>query len=142
MNEPGKPAALRGKVAVVTGSVRGIGRATALAFAADGASVVINGRQSVEAAQAIAGQVEAAGGKALVHLADVSDPGQAAGLIAAAVDGFGRLDILVNNVSHRIAKPVEEITFEEWRDVQSSTLDAAFACINASVPHLKAAAKF
>ena len=71
MNEPAKPAALRGKVAVVTGSVRGIGQATALAFAADGASVVINGRQSIEAAQASAGQGEAAGGKALIHLADV-----------------------------------------------------------------------
>lgn len=139
MNETGNPAALAGKVAVVTGSVRGIGRATALAFAGDGASVVINGRQSAEAARAIAGEAEAAGGRALVHLADVSDPDQAAGLIAAAIDGSGQLDILVNNVSHRIAKPVEETTFAEWRDVQSNTLDAAFACIGAAVPHLKAA---
>ncbi len=139
MNRTGKPDALDGKVAVVTGSVRGIGRATAIGFAEDGASVVINGRRSADAAREIAGEVEDAGGTALVHMADVSDPDQAAGLIAAAVDAFGRLDILVNNVSHRIAKPVEETTFAEWRDVQASTLDAAFACINAAVPHIRAA---
>ena len=139
MDGTGKPPAFDGKVAVITGSVRGIGRAAAIAFAEEGASVVINGRRSADAAREIAGAVEDAGGRALVHLADVSDPDQAAGLIAAAADAFGRLDILVNNVSHRIAKPVEETSFAEWRDVQASTLDAAFACIKAAVPRIRAA---
>ena len=139
MDGSGTARELDGKVAIVTGSVRGIGRATALALAASGASVVINGRRSADAAREIAGEAEACGGKAVVHLADVGDPEQAAGLIAAALEAFGRLDILVNNVSHRIAKPVEETTFAEWRDVQSSTLDAAFSCISAAVPHIKAA---
>ncbi len=130
---------LKGKVAIVTGSVAGIGRATALALGRDGASVVVNGRRSVAAAADAAALVEKAGGRALVHMADVSEPAQAARLVAAAVDGFGRLDILVNNVSHRIAKPIEEIGFDEWRDVQASTLDAAFLCIRAAVPHIKAA---
>ena len=127
---------LESKVAIVTGSVRGIGRATALAFAEAGASVVVNGRRSAEAAREIAGEVEEAGGRARVHLADVSDPGQAKGLIEETVEAFGRLDILVNNVAHRIAKPVVETSYEEWRDVQANTLDSAFLCIRHAVPHL------
>ena len=127
---------LESKVAIVTGSVRGIGRATALAFAEAGASVVVNGRRSAEAAREIAGEVEEAGGRARVHLADVSDPGQAKELVEETVEAFGRLDILVNNVAHRIAKPVVETSYEEWRDVQANTLDSAFLCIRHAVPHL------
>ena len=127
---------LESKVAIVTGSVRGIGRATALAFAEAGASVVVNGRRSAEAARDLAGEVEEAGGRARVHLADVSDPGQAKGLVEETVEAFGRLDILVNNVAHRIAKPVVETSYEEWRDVQANTLDSAFLCIRHAVPHL------
>ena len=127
---------LESKVAIVTGSVRGIGRATALAFAEAGASVVVNGRRSAEAAREIAGEVEEAGGRARVHLADVSDPGQAKGLVEETIEAFGRLDILVNNVAHRIAKPVVETSYEEWRDVQANTLDSAFLCIRHAVPHL------
>lgn len=130
---------LDGKAALVTGSVRGIGRAVALALAEAGAAVVVNGRRSAEAARETADRIEAEGGRALVHLADVSAPDGAEGAVAAAVDAFGRLDVLVNNVAHRIAKPVEETSFAEWRDVQASTLDAAFLCIAAAVPHIKAA---
>ena len=116
---------LDGKAALVTGSVRGIGRAVALALAEAGAAVVVNGRRSAEAAREVADRIEAEGGRALVHLADVSAPNGAEGAVAAAVDAFGRLDVLVNNVAHRIAKPVEETSFAEWRDVQASTLDCA-----------------
>ena len=130
---------LESKTAIVTGSVRGIGRAIALAFAEAGASVTVNGRRSAEAAREIAGKIEAAGGRARVHLADVSDPDQARRLIEDTVAAFGRLDILVNNVSHRIAKPVTETAYEEWRDVQASTVDSAFLCIRNAVPHLIAA---
>ena len=130
---------LESKVAIVTGSVRGIGRAIALAFAEAGASVTVNGRRSADAARDIAGGIEAAAGRALVHLADVSDPDQAQGLVEETVAAFGRLDILVNNVSHRIAKPVAETAYEEWRDVQANTVDSAFLCIRSAVPHLIAA---
>ncbi len=130
---------LESRVAIVTGSVRGIGRAIALAFAEAGASVTVNGRRSADAARDIAGGIEAAGGTALVHLADVSDPDQAQGLVDETVAAFGRLDILVNNVSHRIAKPVAETAYEEWRDVQANTVDSAFLCIRSAVPHLIAA---
>ena len=130
---------LESKVAIVTGSVRGIGRAIALAFADAGASVTVNGRRSAEAANEIASEIEAAGGRARVHLADVSDPDQARGLIEETVAAFGRLDILVNNVSHRIAKPVAETTYQEWRDVQANTVDSAFLCIRQAAPHLIAA---
>ena len=127
---------LESKTAIVTGSVRGIGRAIALAFAEAGATVVVNGRRSAGAAEEIAGEIEAAGGRARVHLADVSDPDQARGLVEDTVSAFGRLDILVNNVAHRIARPVAETSFEEWRDVQANTLDSAFLCIRQAVPHL------
>lgn len=127
---------LESKAAIVTGSVRGIGRAIALAFAEAGASVTVNGRRSTEAADEIAGEIAAAGGTARVHLADVSDPDQARGLIEDTVTAFGRLDILVNNVSHRIARPVAETSYEEWRDVQANTVDSAFLCIRQAVPHL------
>ena len=130
---------LESKVAIVTGSVRGIGRAIALAFAEAGASVTVNGRRSADAAREIAGEIEAAGGRALVHLADVSDPDQTQGLVEETVAAFGRLDILVNNVSHRIAKPVADTAYEEWRDVQAHTVDSAFLCIRSAVPHLIAA---
>ena len=122
--------------AVVTGSVRGIGRAIAVAFAEDGANVVINARNSEDAANAVAAEVDAAGGKALVHMADVANPDGAAGLIDAAVKTFGRLDILVNNVAHRIARPLTETTFEEWQAVLGSALNSAFLCSRAAIPHL------
>ncbi len=84
----------------------------------------------------MASEVRARGGKAVVHLADVSRPDGAAGLIEAAVAAFGRLDILVNNISNRVAKPLGETSFEDWRDVHASTLDAAFLCSKAALPHL------
>jgi 3-oxoacyl-[acyl-carrier protein] reductase len=127
---------LDGMAAIVTGSVRGIGRAVALAFAEAGASVVINGRNSIDAANAVAAEVDAAGGKSLVHMADVADPDGAAGLIDAAVKSFGRLDILVNNVAHRVAQPLIETTFDEWRAVLGSALNSAFLCSRAAIPHL------
>lgn len=126
-----------GAAAIVTGSVRNMGRTIALNLAASGASVLINGRTSLDAAEDVAGAVRAAGGKALVHMADVTDPEQVAAMIAAAAEAFGRLDILVNNVSNRLAKPVTEIEIDEWRGVLASTLDGAFLCSRAAIPWLE-----
>lgn len=127
---------LNGAVAIVTGSAQNIGRAIALSLAAAGAGIVINARTSKDAAQGVADEINEAGGKAIVHMADVSNPDQVDGLINASFENFGRLDILVNNVALRMAAPITETSYEEWRNVISNTLDSAFLCSRAAVPHL------
>jgi 3-oxoacyl-[acyl-carrier protein] reductase len=133
-NDPNKE--LAGTAAIVTGSAMNMGRTIALTLAGAGASVLVNARTSAAEAKAVAGEIEAAGGRAIVRLADVMDPEQVVEMVAAAVRAFGRLDILVNNVSHRLAKPLAETSLEEWRGVLASTLDAAFLCSKAALPHL------
>ena len=127
---------LDGTVAIVTGSARNIGRAIALQLAAAGAAVVVHARTSREAAEATAREIAKRGGRALVHLADVTSPEQVEGLLAAAVERFGQLDLLVNNAALRRNAPVTEISYEDWREVTASILDAAFLCVRASVPYL------
>jgi 3-oxoacyl-[acyl-carrier protein] reductase len=127
---------LDGLGAIVTGSAQNLGRVIALSLAEAGAAVVINARTSGDAARAVAAEIEAAGGRALVHLADVSRPDAVVGMVEAAVGAFGRLDVLVNNTSIRATKPLGETSYEDWRLVQSSTLDAAFLCSKAALPHL------
>jgi 3-oxoacyl-[acyl-carrier protein] reductase len=127
---------LTGAAAIVTGSAQNIGREIAISLSSAGAAVVINARNSTDAAHAVADEINSSGGKAIVHMADVTQPDQVAGLIDAAVASFGRLDILVNNVAARIATPIADTSFEDWRNVIASTLDAAFLCTRAAVPHL------
>ena len=127
---------LAGTAAIVTGSARNIGRAIALDLADAGAAVVINARRSLDAAEAVAGDIAARGGRALVHMADVSAPDQVAGLVAAAIAAFGRLDFLVNNVAERGECRFADMSFELWRSVMANTLDAAFLCSHAALPHL------
>jgi 3-oxoacyl-[acyl-carrier protein] reductase len=128
--------ALAGKVALVTGAARNIGRAIAQALAADGAAVVVNANTSKEEAEKTAESIRAAGGKALVHIADVTDPKAVAAMVEAAVKQFGRLDILVNNAAIRAETPFDKITLEEWRRVIATILDGAFICTQACMPHL------
>jgi 3-oxoacyl-[acyl-carrier protein] reductase len=128
---------LTGKVAIVTGAGRNIGRAIALALAADGASIVVNARSNRAEADAVAREIEAAGGKALVHIGDVADAGHVQAMADMAVGHFGRLDILVNNAALRREKPFAEISYAEWREVMNVTLDSAFHCVKACLPHLK-----
>lgn len=129
---------LEGQVALVTGGVRRIGRATALAFARAGASVVINARSSREEAEATAREVEALGASALVHLADVTDEAAVSGMMEAVVDRFGRLDILVNNAAIRREGAFTEMSFAEWREILAIILDGAFLCCRAALPHMVA----
>ena len=119
-------------VAVVTGSALNIGRAIARALAADGFAVMVHARSSAEDCAETARLIVAAGGQADVHLADISDPDQARGLIAATVARFGRLDVLVNNASRRRQTPLAEITPVEWREILGTTLDGAFYCAQAA----------
>jgi 3-oxoacyl-[acyl-carrier protein] reductase len=136
MNTQSAPRELEGTAAIVTGSAKNMGRMIALTLAEAGAAVLINARTSADAARSVAEEVEAAGGRAIVHMADVTRRVAVEGWVAAAVAAIGRLDILVNNVGIRLAKPITEVSFEDWRSVQAGTLDAAFLCTRASVPHL------
>ena len=127
---------LAGTAAIVTGSTGVIGSAIALALARAGAMVVINARTSADAADAVVREIEAGGGRAIAHLADVTNPEQVEGLIDSAVSAFGRLDILVNNVGPASTAPVTEIAYEDWRRIMATKLDSAFLCTKAAIPHL------
>ena len=128
---------LDGRVAIVTGSGRNIGRAIALALAAGGAAVVVNGRESRKAAEAVAGEIERAGGRALPVIADVADAEAVQRMAAAAVGQFGRLDILVNNAALRREKQLDQLDYAEWREVMAVVLDGAFHCVKACLGELR-----
>jgi 3-oxoacyl-[acyl-carrier protein] reductase len=130
---------LAGKVAIVTGAGRNIGRAIARQLAAAGAAVVVNTRSNRAEAEAVVREIEAAGGKAVAVLGDVADPGTAAALAAAAVKSFGRIDILVNNAALRREKPIAEMSYADWREVMNATLDSAFHGVKACLPAMKKA---
>ncbi len=124
---------LDGQVAVVTGSSRGIGRACALELAREGASVVVNYNGSEESAASCKDEIEALGEKALVVQADVSNAEDAARLIAAAEEEFGKVDILVNNAGINRDRTVARMSAEEWDNVISTDLSSMFYCTNAVV---------
>jgi 3-oxoacyl-[acyl-carrier protein] reductase len=128
---------LTGKVAVVTGAGRNIGRAIALALAEADASIVVNARSNRAEADAVAREIEAAGGNALVQLGDVADAVAVQAMADAAIRQFGRIDILVNNAALRRERPFNEMTYAEWREIMDVTLDGAFHCVKACLPALK-----
>jgi len=131
---------LQGKVALVTGAARNIGRAIALALADAGAAVVVNARTSKGEAEALAAEIERGGGRAIAHLADVTDERAVNAMAQAALGRFGRIDILVNNAAVRDVAPIDSIGYEEWRRVTATILDGAFLCVKACLPALRAAA--
>jgi 3-oxoacyl-[acyl-carrier protein] reductase len=128
---------LEGRVAIVTGAGRNIGRGIALALADGGAAVVVNARSNLKEAQAVAAEIERAGGKALAVTADVADADAVNKMVAAAAEKFGRIDILVNNAAVRVEQAFEGMTLAQWRAVTSIILDGAFNCVQACLPHLK-----
>ena len=123
---------LQDKVAVVTGSSRGIGRAIALELARRGASVVINYNTSAEAAAEVVEAIEAEDGRALAVQADVGDFDEAAELIEAAVDTFGRIDILVNNAGTTRDQLLMLMKEEDWDVVLRTNLKGVFNCCKAA----------
>lgn len=125
---------LAGQVALVTGASRGIGRACALALAAAGATVVVNYREQADAAIAVVRAIEAAGGKAYAHQADVADAAASAALVQGAVDRFGRLDILVNNAGTSLDKLLLDTTVDEWDQQMAIHLRGMYACTRAALP--------
>jgi 3-oxoacyl-[acyl-carrier protein] reductase len=128
---------LTGKVAIVTGAGRNIGRAIALALAEGGASVLINARGNRAEAEAVARDIESSGGKALVHIGDVADAAAVQAMADMAAKHFGRLDMLVNNAALRREKPFAEMDYAEWRAILDVTLDGAFHCTKACLPGLR-----
>jgi 3-oxoacyl-[acyl-carrier protein] reductase len=126
---------LAGKVALVTGAGRNIGRAIACALADAGASVVVNARASIDEIQSVEGKI----GNAMAVLADVTDAAAVERMLAQTRRRFGRLDILVNNAAIRAVEDIDGIDLERWREVTGVILDGAWNCIRASLPLLKEA---
>jgi 3-oxoacyl-[acyl-carrier protein] reductase len=128
---------LNGKVAIVTGAGRNIGRAIALALAEAGACVAVVVRSNKTEADAVVKEIVGKGGKAAAFLADISDAGAVQAMADAALKQFGRIDILVNNAALRREKDIADMTYTEWREVMDVTLDGAFHCVKACLPALK-----
>ena len=128
---------LAGKVAVVTGAGRNIGRAIALMLADAGASVVVNVRSTKSEADSVVREIETAGGKAIAVLGDVGDDETAKALADTALKKFGRIDILVNNAALRREKHIAEMSLSEWREVMNVILDGTFRCVHACLPAMR-----
>ncbi len=127
---------LDGKVALVTGSGRNIGRATILKMAAEGANVVVNARSNQAEADAVAEEARAMGVKAMAILADVSNKEQVNSMVSMAMAEFGKIDILINNAAIRPHKPFLEVTLEDWEYVRGVVLDGAFYTTSAIMPSM------
>jgi 3-oxoacyl-[acyl-carrier protein] reductase len=128
---------LIGKVAIVTGAGRNIGRAIALTLGEGGVSIVVNARSNRAEAEAVAHEIEASGGKALVHIGDVGDAGAVQAMADAAVQQFGQIDCLINNAALRREKSFAEMDYLEWRAILDVTLDGTFHCVKACLPALR-----
>ena len=128
---------LAGRVAVITGAGRSIGRAMALELASAGAAVVVNVRSNRAEAEAVVKEIESKGGQAMVAIADVVDAPAVNAMAEAALKKFGRIDYLINNAALRGEKAIEHMTFEEWRHIIAVTLDGAFHCVKACLDAIK-----
>ena len=122
-----------GRVALVTGASRGIGRATALELGRRGARVVVNYHNSAEAANEVVQALQAGGGEAISILADVGDFGQAEKLVKDAVEAYGRLDILVNNAGITRDNLIIRISEADWDAVLTTNLKSTFNCSRAAI---------
>jgi 3-oxoacyl-[acyl-carrier protein] reductase len=128
---------LAGKVAIVTGSARNIGRSTAEELARGGASVVINALQSEDLCRSVAGGIRAAGGNALPFIADVRDPAAVQAMVDAAVDTFGGVDILVHNAASRGRVSIETMDLETFRNPIEISIVGFFHLVKAVLPSMK-----
>ena len=129
---------LDGKVALVTGSGRNIGRATVLKLASEGAHVVVNARSNQAEADAVVREAQARGVKALAVIADVSRRDQVESMVAKALSEFGRIDILISNAAIRPHKPFTELTVQDWEAVRGVVLDGGIYCARAVIASMVA----
>ncbi len=132
----GNSSEFSGKVVLITGGARNIGRELACMFARAGASVMVNSRTARKELDETVTAANATGGKAVAHVADVTDAAAVERMVQAAVDQFGRIDVLINNaVTHAVA-PFQQLAYADWRHTIDVTLDGAFHCTQACLPHL------
>src|SRR3954471_23303993 len=128
---------LKGKVAIVTGAASGLGKAIATRYAREGASVVIADLNKQQA-DTVAGDIKAAGGRAFGLAMDVTSEDAVDRGVAATVETFGGIDILVSNAGIQIVHPLEEFSFAEWKKMLAIHLDGAFLTTKACLPHMYA----
>jgi 3-oxoacyl-[acyl-carrier protein] reductase len=128
---------LQGRVAVITGAGRSIGRAMALELAEGGCAVVVNVRSNRAEAEGVVKEIESKGGRGMVGVADVVDAKAVNAMAEAALKKFGRIDYLVNNAALRGEKTIEHMSFEEWRHITGVVLDGAFHCVKACIGAIK-----
>jgi len=128
---------LKDKIAVVTGSSRGVGRSIAEAYGREGANVVVNYTSSEKAANEAVEKIEAMGSRAIAVKADVAKKAEAQNLIQSAVDEFGGIDILVNNAGFTRPAMMLKMTEDEWDQVVDIHLKGAFMCAQAAAIHMK-----
>lgn len=128
---------LDGKVAIVTGSGRNIGRAVAESFAAAGANVIVNGHRDRHAAETVVQGIRARGGEAMVVMADVSADEEVGRMIETAVAAYGSVDVVVSNVGIRQYQAFLEISVAQWEEVIRSNLSAAFFLARHAIPHMR-----
>ena len=125
------------KVALVTGSSRGIGRATALRLAADGFDIIVNYNRSGKQAMQVVDAIKGKGRKAVAIKADVSKWREAKALVDKSIEALGRLDVLVNNAGIYLRTVLEDLTPEEWDRRVATNLSSVFYCTRAALPALK-----
>jgi NAD(P)-dependent dehydrogenase (short-subunit alcohol dehydrogenase family) len=129
---------LTGRTALITGADSGIGKAVALAFAREGADVLISYLNEEEDAKEAAQLVEEAGRRAIRVAGDIKNEAHCQLLVQRAIDEFGKLDILVNNAAHqKTIQDITEITTEEWYETFRTNIDAMFFLCRAAIPHMK-----
>lgn len=125
-----------GQVAIVTGAARGLGKATALKLACEGAAVVVN--DVLKPAEEVASQINAAGGQAMAYIADVSDETQVEAMVSATLERFGTVDILVNNAGiMRTTSPLEAVPLGEFQSMMAVNVIGMYLCLKAVLPIMK-----
>ena len=127
------------KIVLVTGASRGIGKATALEYGKEGATVIVNFREEQHKAEEVVKQIESNGGTAIAHQADVSQEDQVQKMVDFIIEKFGRIDILINNAGIVIDKPFNERTVKDWEETLAVNLIGPFICSKIVAPLMKAA---
>lgn len=128
---------LDGRVAIVTGGARNIGRAIALDLADGGANVTVVARSDMKGIRSTVSEVESKGSKALGLQIDVTSESDVKRMVDETLARFGRIDILVNNAGIRLEAAVEDLSLQAWREVMAVSLDGAFLCVKASLAALE-----
>jgi NAD(P)-dependent dehydrogenase (short-subunit alcohol dehydrogenase family) len=127
---------LEGRVAIVTGASKGIGQALACGLANHGAAVIVNYKNDEQGAAATVAAIREAGAEGNLHQADISEPEEAAALVDATIDSYGRVDILVNNAGRTRFGPATETTLEDWDDVVDTNLRGTYFTTVTAARHM------